>query len=294
MTSAEPPQLDIVIPVYNEGGNILRTLGALTGLALDRVRLFEAEHRARLELERANELKASFVALAAHELRTPMTTIHGFVTTLHNLGDRLDEDQERRLREGLIQQTKRMALLIEQLLDLSRLDAGRVSVERLRVDLAPVAAAVAAEFQARARQEEHELELAAAGVEALGDEQRVGQICRILVDNALVHTPPGTTVRVQALRQGGTAVLAVEDDGPGIPEDGVRQVFERFYRLGGSVASGSGLGLAIARELAELMGGRIELDSRPGRTRFSLVLSAAPPTDELPVSTGKEPSRVQA
>jgi len=135
---------------------------------------------------------------------------------------------------------------------------------------------------------------AAAGVEALGDEQRVGQICRILVDNALVHTPPGTTVRVQALRQGGTAVLAVEDDGPGIPEDGVRQVFERFYRLGGSVASGSGLGLAIARELAELMGGRIELDSRPGRTRFSLVLSAAPPTDELPVSTGKEPSRVQA
>jgi len=100
------------------------------------------------------------------------------------------------------------------------------------------------------------------------------QIGRILVENAMVHTPSGTTVEISAGFAGGRATLAVSDDGPGIPEQAQTQVFERFYRLDGTIASGSGLGLAIARELAELMGGRIELDSTPGRTRFTLVLAA--------------------
>ncbi|MGH3050376.1 MAG: histidine kinase dimerization/phospho-acceptor domain-containing protein, partial [Gaiellaceae bacterium] len=107
---------------------LLRTLGALTGIALDRVRLFQAEHEARVALERANEVKSNFVALAAHELRTPVTTIHGFVTTLHHLGDKLDEEQRERVREALLQQTQRMAGLVEQLLDLSRLDAEAIDI----------------------------------------------------------------------------------------------------------------------------------------------------------------------
>src|SRR6185437_8204513 len=103
--------------------------------ALDRVRLFQSEHASRIELERANELQANFIALAAHELRTPMTTIHGFVTTLHHLGDRLDAEQRDRVRDALIQQTERMARLVEQLLDLSRLDADAIDIvpERLHV-----------------------------------------------------------------------------------------------------------------------------------------------------------------
>ena len=100
------------------------------------------------------------------------------------------------------------------------------------------------------------------------------QIGRILVENAIVHTPPGRRSTVEAAVAGGSATLAVTDDGPGIPEAAQEAVFERFYRLGGTVASGSGLGLAIARELAELMDGRIELESRPGFTRFALVLPA--------------------
>jgi hypothetical protein len=96
---------------------LLRTLASLTALALDRVRLFEQEHKARLDLERANQVKTNFVALAAHELRTPVTTIHGFVQTLHHLGDRLDDAQRDELREALEQQTARMALLVGQRLD---------------------------------------------------------------------------------------------------------------------------------------------------------------------------------
>jgi two-component system OmpR family sensor kinase len=97
----------------------------------------------------------------------------------------------------------------------------------------------------------------------------------VLVDNALLHTPPGTVVRLSTARRNGTALLTVEDDGPGISPDDAERIFERFYRIDGSVASGSGLGLAIARELAELMSGRIELHVIPGRTIFGLVLPVA-------------------
>ena len=87
------------------------------------------------------------------------------------------------------------------------------------------------------------------------------QIGRVLVENALVHTPAGTVVRVSTAVDGGRATLTVADDGPGIPAEAHERIFERFYRLDGGRASGSGLGLAIARELAEVMGGRIELES---------------------------------
>jgi two-component system, OmpR family, sensor kinase len=98
------------------------------------------------------------------------------------------------------------------------------------------------------------------------------QIGRILVENALLHTPPGIAVRVHASLRDGQAVLEVEDEGPGIASEQLDQLFERFYRLDGTRASGSGLGLAIARELAQLMDGTIEVDSRPGQTVFRLAL----------------------
>ena len=117
---------------------------------------------------------------------------------------------------------------------------------------------------------------------AVGDAERVLQIGRILVENALVHTPPGTSVRVSSSLDGGRATLTVANDGPLIPPDAQHQVFERFSRLDGARASGSGLGLAIARELAELMGGRIELDSQNGWTLFTLALPADVAREPIP------------
>ena len=107
---------------------------------------------------------------------------------------------------------------------------------------------------------------------AEADELRALQLGRILVENALLHTPPETAVEVRARRRGDAAVLEVQDGGPGIPREQRDQLFERFFRLGGARASGSGLGLTIAKELAELMDGSVEVDSEPGRTVFSLVL----------------------
>ena len=171
------------------------------------------------------------------------------------------------------EQVVRLTKLATELLDLSRLDAGQLEVAVDTVSLSETARTVAAEFQAVARTAAHPLEVDADGAAlAVGDEQRIAQIGRMLVENALVHTPAGTRVRVRTGSASGTAQLSVEDDGPGIASEHRTHVFDRFYRVDGTQASGSGLGLAIARELAELMGGTLELDSQPGRTVFTLTL----------------------
>ena len=188
----------------------------------------------------------------------------------------LDPATQREFMATMREQVARLAKLATDLLDLSRLDAGRLTVEEEQVDLVALAEILADEFRAVALSGGHEL-----GVEngneasALGDEERALQIGRILVENALVHTPPGTSVRIRTSRRDGSALLTVEDKGPGIPPEHAGHVFERFYRVEGSVASGSGLGLAIARELAELMGGSVELHAAAGRTIFALVLPTA-------------------
>jgi signal transduction histidine kinase len=234
--------------------------------------LARALDRMRLRLAQLDHARREFIANASHELRTPVFALGGFLELLRD--EELDEGTRREFFATMSEQVDRLAKLATELLDLSRVDAGRLQVDSAPVDLSAVAGTVADEFAALSVAGNRSLELdASEGAWVLGDEQRVLQIGRALVENALVHTPEGTRVRVQ-VREG---LLAVEDDGPGIPRD-ADQVFERFYRGDGPRASGSGLGLAIARELALAMGGTLELESAPGRTVFRLRLSA---TDRL-------------
>ena len=190
-----------------------------------------------------------------------------------------DEDVDERNRREFLQtmgeQVERLARLATDLLDLSRMDAGRLQIDLDEVDLGELARDLVEEFAPLARSSGHSVEAVVEGdPTALADQQRALQIGRILVENALLHTPEGTAVRAVARREDERAQLLVVDDGPGIPAEHAGHVFERFYRVDGGRASGSGLGLAIAQELAELMGGSIELKSRPGETRFVLVLPA--------------------
>jgi signal transduction histidine kinase len=251
---------------------LLRTLGVLTGVALDRVRLYQSEHEARLELERANELKSNFIALAAHELRTPMTTIHGFVTTLHHLGDRLDEAQQEQLRGALIQQTHRMAALIEQLLDLSRLDAEAVPI-------APRPLAVRAEVEeivGSAAPDRAAVQLDVPdGLVAILDRNALERILANLVTNAFRYGQPPVCVRAEQTDR--HFRLTVEDCGNGVPAEFVPDLFERFSRSERSraQAGGTGLGLAIARSYARAHGGDLVYeDAEPHGARFRLVLPA--------------------
>ena len=234
--------------------------------------------RARLAV--LDHARREFIANASHELRTPLFSLGGFVELLD------DEDMAPEVRREFLSEMRdqidRLTRLATDLLDLSRLDAGQLEVEIEPFDLAASARLVADEFRAVAEAAEHELRVEADGpVGALGDEQRVHQIARALLENAIRHTPAGTAVVVRVVRRGGEAVLEVRDDGPGIPAEDQKHLFQRFYRSAGGRASGSGLGLAIASELATRLGGSIELSSRPGVTVFTLNLP------------GTEPSRAQ-
>jgi two-component system, OmpR family, sensor kinase len=249
--------------------------------------LARAFEQMRLRLASLDRARGEFIANASHELRTPLFSLAGFLELL-DTDENVDAETREEFLASMRVQVARLTKLASDLLDLSRMDAGRLAVSDETFDLAVVADELATEFGPRAAATGHSLELAAPdGAYARADEGRALQIGRILIDNAFVHTPRGTTVSISAGETGGSAALVVEDDGPGIPAESSQAVFDRFYRLDGSIASGSGLGLAIARELAELMGGRIELESRPGFTRFALVL----PPDEVARPTELAPAR---
>jgi signal transduction histidine kinase len=203
-----------------------------------------------------------------------------------------DEDLDEETRAGFLattrEQVDRLTKLAADLLDLSRMDAGRLRVEQEEVVLADAARVVAEELAPLAEATGHRIVLETeADAWALADEERVLQIGRALAGNALTHTPPGTEIVLSTALHDGRAELSVTDDGPGIPREHAERIFDRFYRVEGPHASGSGLGLAIARQLAERMGGAVELTGGPGRTTFTLSLPAAAAIaePELAVST---------
>jgi signal transduction histidine kinase len=237
-------------------------------------RLTRAFNEMQEQLSRVDRARREFIANASHELRTPIFSLGGFVELLQD--EQLDQATRDEFLVTMGEQVERLQKLAVDLLDLSRLDAGSIDINAESVDLAELANAVTSEFRPAITGHRTELEVRLPGdtVHARGDRERVMQIMRILLDNALRHTPEGTPVTVIAGRDNGTAELAVADKGPGVAPASHTQVFERFYTA--DAARGSGLGLAIAKELAERMDGRITLNSRPGRTVFKLSLPVAP------------------
>ena len=234
--------------------------------------LTRAFNEMQRQLAVVDRARKEFIANASHELRTPIFSLAGFVELLED--DQLDDVTRAQFLETMREQVERLQKLAVDLLDLSRLDAGSLQLAPEEVDLRELARDVAVEFAPALDRHRTELEmrLPEGPVEAVCDRERTVQIMRILLDNALRHTPEGTDVTVTAGSSNGTAELAVADYGPGIDPGARSQLFERFYTA--DAARGSGLGLAIACELAERMHGRIELDSKPGRTVFRLALPA--------------------
>jgi signal transduction histidine kinase len=250
---------------------LVRTLGALTGLALDRARLFAQEREARVALQKADQLKTDFIALAAHELRTPVTTIHGFVHTLHHLGDRIPPDQQEELKRSLEQQTLRMANLVEQLLDLSRLDAEAITVRPQRVD---VSERLRELVRAAAGQRRGDVAVEVPhGLQAEADPIVLERVVTNLVTNALRYGE--TPIVVTAEQRDRHLRIVVEDRGRGVPPEFVPMLFERFARSERSRAAvvGTGLGLAIARSYARAhRGDLLYHDAAPHGARFELIL----------------------
>jgi two-component system, OmpR family, sensor kinase len=223
-------------------------------------------------LARLDSARREFIANASHELRTPITSLGGFVELLEH--ENPDPESQAEFVRTMRGQVDRLTKLTADLLDLSKLDSDALEISPQRVELGPVAARVAEEFGPAAERHESSIELPRNGeVAATADPERVAQILRILIDNALTHTPEGTAISIETQSSNGTTTLSVRDNGPGIEPQARERVFERFYT--GDEVGGSGLGLAIARELARRMDGGLGVASHRGRTEFTLRLPAA-------------------
>lgn len=220
------------------------------------------------QLRRQEDARRSFVATASHELRTPLTSLDGMLELLEDdlRSESLDLQDARLRAENAREQTRRLAQLASDLLDLSRLDS-EVQLRREPLELGELARAVVAEFELTAAKREVALEVQPpeGPCWTAADPGAVARIVRILIDNALRFAPGASSVRVAASRDRDWAQILVCDDGPGVQAHERERIFERFTR--GSTAAqrgaGFGLGLAIGRELAQRMGGSLALIDRP-------------------------------
>jgi signal transduction histidine kinase len=256
MFTLEPPELDL-----------LTTFGTLIAAFLERA-------IEQGELRRLNELKSQFAAVASHELRTPAAAIYGAVRTLDERESDLSSEQQAELRQMLYQQSKRLLELVENLLDLSRLEA-----DAIRLAPAPMHVAERLRATIDATSEGAAITLDAPGdLQAVVDGQAFDRIVSNLLLNALLHGSP--PVLVSAARSGGELWVTVEDRGPGVPEAFVGSLFERFTRGATDSSTGAGLGLSIAQSYARAHGGSLRYEAAvPYGARFRLVLPLGERTD---------------
>ena len=216
-------------------------------------RLFEAERESKETLRR-------FVADASHELRTPLTTVLGYLDVLEESGD-TDPVVRHQVLQVMREEGGRMARLVEDLLVLARLDAQREMHMEI-VDLVALTREVADNYPDR----RIELAVPDTDIPVLADREALRRVVSNLLSNAVKHTPPEKKILISVNREAWEAVLRVADEGTGISQDALPHVFERFYRAESSRAGeGTGLGLAIARETVEVLEGRIEAESVPGK-----------------------------
>ena len=252
-------------------------LGRLVATAVQNIRAYEAERATSDELRRLSSLRADFVSLVSHELRSPMAAVIGAAETLQQRWRELAPDQRSSFLSLIAGETTRLAALIGDVLDTSRIDAGTFSFSFDDVDMEElvdesVAAAGFAQDEVRVR-----AAVARPLPHVRGDRERLRQVLVNLIDNAVKYSPAGDEVEVSAAAENGTLWIAVRDNGPGIAPEHQRLIFEKFGRakVAGKAKPGTGLGLFIARSIAEAHGGSIEVASAPERgATFTLELPA--------------------
>jgi signal transduction histidine kinase len=249
-------------------------LGRLVATAVQNIRSYEAERETVEELRRLSALRADFVSLVSHELRSPMAAVIGAARTLQQRWRELSPDQRASFLALIGDETSRLANLIGDVLDTSRIEAGTFSYSFSDVDLGELVR----DTVATARVGQDEVEVTATVPDRMaavrGDRERLRQVLVNLIDNAVKYSPPGDEVEVAAWWENGHAGVRVRDHGPGIPREQQGLIFEKFGRANvGGGKPGTGLGLFIARSIAEAHGGSIGVRSAPGQgTVFTLEL----------------------
>ena len=269
------------------GGDYSARVATSTSVAEVR-RLATSFNEMAEQLAEVDRFRRDLVANAAHELRTPITVI---TAAAENLVDGIDEPTPERMNLLLVQ-AERLGRLVNQLLDLSRLESGVVPLERRRVVLAELLRETAAAIDIRGGSVGVILDVD-ADTSVMGDEERLRQVVTNLSENALRHSPAGSSITLRAHSDGDTAVLEVEDLGPGIPSEEASRVFDRFYRLDAARSAddgGAGLGLSIVKWVVELHRGTIRPEPADGGgcrmvVRLPSSGAASAPTPAVPPPT---------
>ncbi|HEV2122142.1 MAG TPA: ATP-binding protein, partial [Chloroflexota bacterium] len=271
-----------VAPLERDGQNVgavveFRDITQQKEAEEERERLLALEQQARIMAEAASRLRDEFLTVAAHELKTPMTSLRGYAqVTLRRLEREgtLTPERVRTTLKAIDQQTLRLARLVEQLLDVSRIASGRLALQRQHID---VVGLVRAEMDgAQARTDQHTLVLSVSDQPLLAwvDPLRLEQVLANLLDNAIKYSPEGGLIEVAVSRQDERVQIAVRDRGLGIPAEQRAHIFDRFYQAHADQhRSGLGLGLFIAKQIVDLHGGTITAAfPEGGGSRFTVSL----------------------
>jgi PAS domain S-box-containing protein len=297
--------VDAVLPLLDEAGNAwwacsatLRAMPGVRGVPPRELSLAAAGGAVRVDLaarfvrgpdgkvlqaicvlrdasarRRAEAARGELVSTLSHELRSPLTSVKGFTSTLLHRWDRFTDKQKRHMLETIDADADRVTRLIKELLDVSRIDAGRLELHRQLIDLQRVTRDVIGRFELQADGHQFLIEFPAGFPEVYADRDKVEQVLTNLVENAVKYSEGGT-VTVSGEVVDGAVEVAVRDQGVGIPADQLTLIFTKFYRRAGHGApTGTGLGLFITRGLVEAHGGRIWARSEAGRgteVRFRL------------------------
>jgi signal transduction histidine kinase len=256
---------------------LVTLLGRFLGVAVQNIRAYESARETADELRRLSALRADFVSLVSHELRNPMASLIGSAQTLRERWRELTPEERESFLGLIAHETSRLAALVEDVLDTSRIEAGTFSYTFVNVDLGVLVRAAA--DAAASAQDEVTVRSESTGPlpPVRGDADRLRQVLANLIDNAVKYAPAGGEVRINTRVDDGRVEVAVSDRGPGIPSEQHGLIFEKFGRakLGDKAKPGTGLGLYIARSIAEAHGGQIAVESAPGRgSTFTLSLPA--------------------
>jgi K+-sensing histidine kinase KdpD len=261
------------------GTNLYQAIGYQIGVAVENMELIEQSSAIEV-LREADRLRSELIANASHELRTPLGLIKVFATTLLLEELELSVEKQHEFLEAIEQETAKLEGIVDNLLDLGRMESHRLHLDRHLVDLADLIEKATSTMQPELAQHHLVTDLPQHPVKALVDPIRIEQVLRNLLSNAIKYSPQGGTITVQICESDQRVQVCVSDEGIGIPQAEQERIFERFYRVENEHTShirGAGLGLSICRWIVGAHGGQITVDSTPGRgSTFCLSLPAGP------------------
>jgi len=269
----------VAAPLLNPDGSLdlIEVLRDITESERMEQEIIEAKARIKA-LHHSERLKTELLSMVSHELRTPLTAIKGFATTLLRPHIRWSKEQQRDFLRNIDLETDRLTRLISNLLDMSRLEAGALNLDKNSYQVSEILESVGSTVDAMTKQHRLQVEISEGLPTVVADKTRVGQVLINLVENAVKYSRKGSQIMISAKSADDMVVINVSDKGEGIPPPLLGKVFERFYRGDNVVAGrkdGIGLGLSICRTLVEAHGGKIWVDSEIGRgSNFNFSLPA--------------------